>query len=74
MCKNILSDLDVDIINLDNVSFPKNAKAEIEWQNSDDDLFILYTSGSSGKPKGVLHSALPYMLYVTATFKVIFGK
>jgi len=73
LAKNIPSDLDVDIINLDNVSFPKNAKAEIEWQNSDDDLFILYTSGSSGKPKGVLHSALPYMLYVAATFKVIFG-
>ncbi|MBQ9335265.1 MAG: AMP-binding protein [Alphaproteobacteria bacterium] len=63
----------INIINLDDVTISDNMNTDIEWQNSDDDLFVLYTSGSSGKPKGVLHSALPYMLYVATTFKIIFG-
>ena len=45
---------------------------QIEWVNSNDNLFMLYTSGSSGKPKGIIHSALPYILYVSTTFKTIF--
>ncbi len=73
LAKNIPNELGIDIINLDNIQYHKNVIPDIDWQNSDDDLFILYTSGSSGKPKGVLHSALPYMLYVATTFKVIFG-
>lgn len=73
LLKNISSKVDIDVINLDDVSFPDDATADIEWQHSDDDLFILYTSGSTGKPKGILHSALPYMLYVATTFKIIFG-
>ena len=63
---------DVKIINLDNLEKVK-INDEIEWQNENDDLFVLYTSGSSGKSKGIIHSALPYMLYVSTTFKLIFG-
>ena len=71
---NRISDkTDINVVNLDNATYPDDINTEIEWQNSDDNLFILYTSGSSGNPKGVLHSALPYMLYVATTFKVIFG-
>ncbi|MBQ7524232.1 MAG: AMP-binding protein [Alphaproteobacteria bacterium] len=73
LTKHISDKVDTDIVDLDNVTYPENINAEIEWQNSDDDLFILYTSGSSGTPKGVLHSALPYTLYVATTFKIIFG-
>lgn len=74
LLKNVPYGLAVDTINLDDLDFSKEvADVSIEWQNSDDDLFILYTSGSSGNPKGILHSALPYVLYIATTFRTIFG-
>lgn len=45
----------------------------IAWLNNTDNGFILYTSGTSGKTKGIVHAALPYMLYVASTFKTIFN-
>ena len=49
------------------------AVCEPEWMDSEDPSFILYTSGSTNKPKGVLHTTGGYLVYASYTHEVIFG-
>ena len=45
---------------------------EPEPMDSEDMLFLLYTSGTTGKPKGIVHTSGGYLLGVQATAKWIF--
>ncbi|HET9985431.1 MAG TPA: acetate--CoA ligase [Longimicrobiales bacterium] len=49
-----------------------SARCPAESMDAEDLLYILYTSGTTGKPKGIVHTTGGYMTQVHATTKWVF--
>ncbi|HEY4439207.1 MAG TPA: acetate--CoA ligase [Candidatus Elarobacter sp.] len=56
----------------DDVVRDQPSTCEPERMNAEDLLYLLYTSGTTAKPKGIKHTTGGYLTGVTATHKLVF--
>jgi len=64
---------DKDVWLSDVLSATDSTSVVPESMDAVDPLFILYTSGTTGKPKGILHGTAGYMLYASKTLQWAFN-
>ena len=57
---------------LTNLPVASGQSSPTEVMDAEDPLFILYTSGTTGRPKGILHTHGGYMVYTSTTHKYVF--
>ncbi len=50
----------------------QSISCEPERMDAEDPLYLLYTSGTTGKPKGIVHTTGGYLTQVAATHRMIF--
>jgi len=58
-------------VSLTDLASKQSADCPCEKMDSEDPLFILYTSGTTGKPKGAVHTSAGFLVYGMSTNKYV---